>query len=269
VEKKVALKEGYRYLLTLPGVGKILALTIMLETGPIFRFEQVGDYVSYCRKVPSQWMSNGKWKGTGNRKNGNKYLAWAYSEASEFARQLYPEPRAYYNRKMQKTIYCVRTLPHVRGRIALDMQRDEQSQDRQHTIAALKLERAGSGCCKSGAGGGAAMSFVHLHVHTQYSLLDGANKIGPLIDHAKASGMEAIAMTDHGNRMLLKVVRRQPMIFRTNKSLEVRPGLPGQLPEKDGLVGCQPRGPASERAADPPCDNGGGKPEPQHGPSHS
>src|SRR6267154_2143413 len=43
------------------------------------------------------------------------------------------------------------------------------------------------------------MSFVHLHVHTQYSLLDGANKIGPLIEHAKSSGMEAIAMTDHGN----------------------------------------------------------------------
>jgi DNA polymerase-3 subunit alpha len=43
------------------------------------------------------------------------------------------------------------------------------------------------------------MSFVHLHVHTQYSLLDGANKIGPLIEHAKKSGMPAIAMTDHGN----------------------------------------------------------------------
>ena len=43
------------------------------------------------------------------------------------------------------------------------------------------------------------MSFVHLHVHTQYSLLDGANKIGPLIEHAKASGMAAIAITDHGN----------------------------------------------------------------------
>jgi transposase len=73
VERKVALKEEYRYLLTVPGVGKILALTIMLETGPIFRFEQVGDYVSYCRKVPSQWMSNGKRKGAGNKKNGNKY----------------------------------------------------------------------------------------------------------------------------------------------------------------------------------------------------
>jgi transposase len=103
VFKKIALKEAYRYLLTLPGVGKILAFTIMLETGPISRFETVGDYVSYCRKVPSQWISNGKWKGSGNRKNGNKYLSWAYAEASEFARRLYSEPRAYYNRKMQKT----------------------------------------------------------------------------------------------------------------------------------------------------------------------
>ncbi len=103
VEKRIKLKEEYRYLLTLHGVGKILSLTIMLETGPISRFETVGDYVSYCRKVPSQWMSNGKWKGSGNTKNGNKYLAWAYAEASELARRYYPEPRAYYNRKMQKT----------------------------------------------------------------------------------------------------------------------------------------------------------------------
>jgi len=43
------------------------------------------------------------------------------------------------------------------------------------------------------------MSFAHLHVHTQFSLLDGANKIGPLIDYAKASEMEAMAITDHGN----------------------------------------------------------------------
>jgi transposase len=103
VQKKIALKEEYRYLLTLPGVGKILSLTIMLETGPISRFATVGDYVSYCRKVPSQWTSNEKRKGSGNTKNGNKYLAWAYAEASEFARRLYPEPRAYYHRKMQKS----------------------------------------------------------------------------------------------------------------------------------------------------------------------
>ncbi|HEY2663521.1 MAG TPA: DNA polymerase III subunit alpha, partial [Candidatus Binataceae bacterium] len=43
------------------------------------------------------------------------------------------------------------------------------------------------------------MSFVHLHVHTQYSLLDGANKIGPLLQHAQDCGMPAMAITDHGN----------------------------------------------------------------------
>ena len=126
VQKRIVLKEPYRYLLTLPGVGKILSLTIMLETGPISRFETVGDYVSYCRKVPSQWMSNGKWKGAGNRKNGNKYLAWAYSEASEFARQLYPEPRAYYNRKMQKTnAACAHSaLAHKLARAAYYIMKD-------------------------------------------------------------------------------------------------------------------------------------------------
>ncbi len=43
------------------------------------------------------------------------------------------------------------------------------------------------------------MSFVHLHVHTQYSLLDGANKIDALIAKVKAAGMPAVAITDHGN----------------------------------------------------------------------
>ena len=127
VFRKIALKEAYRYLLTLPGVGKILAFTIMLETGPISRFETVGDYVSYCRKVPSQWISNGKWKGSGNRKNGNKYLSWAYAEASEFARRLYSEPRAYYNRKMQKTNAAVAhsALSNKLARAAYYVMRDQ------------------------------------------------------------------------------------------------------------------------------------------------
>ncbi len=41
--------------------------------------------------------------------------------------------------------------------------------------------------------------FVHLHLHTQYSLLDGANKLPDIIEQAKALGQPAIAMTDHGN----------------------------------------------------------------------
>jgi transposase len=127
VQKKVALKPEYRYLPSVFGVGKILSLTIMLETGPISRFETVGDYVSYCRKVPSQWTSNGKWKGSGNRKNGNKYLAWAYSEASEFARRLYPEARAYYHRKLHKTNAPVAhsALAHKLARAAYYVMRDQ------------------------------------------------------------------------------------------------------------------------------------------------
>jgi len=43
------------------------------------------------------------------------------------------------------------------------------------------------------------MSFVHLHLHTQYSLLDGANKIKDLMPRVRAAGMDACAITDHGN----------------------------------------------------------------------
>jgi len=44
-----------------------------------------------------------------------------------------------------------------------------------------------------------ASSFVHLHLHTQFSLLDGANQIQPLVQQIKAFGQPAVAMTDHGN----------------------------------------------------------------------
>lgn len=43
------------------------------------------------------------------------------------------------------------------------------------------------------------MAFVHLHVHTEFSLLDGACRIGKMMDRVKELGQEAIAITDHGN----------------------------------------------------------------------
>ncbi|MGA0210091.1 MAG: PHP domain-containing protein, partial [Candidatus Nanopelagicales bacterium] len=42
-------------------------------------------------------------------------------------------------------------------------------------------------------------NFVHLHVHTEYSMLDGAARLDDLIGEAARLGMPAIAMTDHGN----------------------------------------------------------------------
>ena len=127
VEKKVALREPYTKLLTIPGVGTILGLTIMLETGPLNRFDKVGNYVSYCRKVSSKWVSNEKAKGKGNKKSGNKYLAWAFSEAAEIARRYHPEPRAYYNRKMQKTnlMTAHSALAHKIARAAYYVMRDQ------------------------------------------------------------------------------------------------------------------------------------------------
>ena len=103
VEKKMALRKPYDLLLSMPGVGRVLALTIMMERGPIGRFTKVGNYVSYCRKVPAGRFSNEKKKGTGNRKNGNKYLSWAYAEASELARRLDAESRTYHDRKRRHT----------------------------------------------------------------------------------------------------------------------------------------------------------------------
>jgi transposase len=107
--KKVRLLPEYKKLLTTSGIGKILALTIMLETGDISRFAGVGNYSSYCRCVKADWTSNGKVKGKGNRKNGNKYLAWAYVEAANFARRFCPEAHAYFERKKSRTNSVVAT----------------------------------------------------------------------------------------------------------------------------------------------------------------
>lgn len=126
VEKRRDIRRPYDLLLSLPGVGRVLALTIMMETGPIERFREVGNYVSYCRKVPAARFSNEKKKGTTNRKNGNKYLAWAYGEAAELARRLDPEARSYYARKLKKTNAPVAhsALAHKLARAAYYMMRD-------------------------------------------------------------------------------------------------------------------------------------------------
>jgi len=101
--KRLRREEVFTQLVTLPGVGDILGMTILLETGPISRFRAVGNYASYCRKVSSQWISNDKVKGRGNIRNGNKYLAWAFSEAGEHARRTNEACRRFYDRKLRQT----------------------------------------------------------------------------------------------------------------------------------------------------------------------
>jgi transposase len=86
-----------------PGIGKILGLTIALETGEPQRFAGAGNFASYCRCVKSLRQSNSKKKGENNRKNGNRYLAWAFVEAAHFACRHDDQCRRFYERKKQKT----------------------------------------------------------------------------------------------------------------------------------------------------------------------
>ncbi len=99
----VKLSDEFRIVQTIKGVGPILGLTIWLETGDIHRFAGPGNYASYCRCVDSARMSNGKHKGHGNAKAGNKYLSWAFSEAAHFAVRFEPLAKRFYERKKAKT----------------------------------------------------------------------------------------------------------------------------------------------------------------------
>lgn len=66
---------------SIPGVGKIICLTILLEIDQITRFPTRQKFCSYCRLVHPRGESDGKLYGTQGRKQGNPYLKWAFSEA--------------------------------------------------------------------------------------------------------------------------------------------------------------------------------------------
>ena len=72
LQERVKPRPQYGLLTSVPGIGQTLATVIFLETGPIDRFAQVGNFASYARCVDSVLTSNRKKKGEGNVKNGNK-----------------------------------------------------------------------------------------------------------------------------------------------------------------------------------------------------
>lgn len=131
IMKKLKIRKEFVKLMTVPGIGKILTLTIMLEVGDIRRFPTVGDYSSYCRCVKSTRTSAGKIIGYGNRKNGNKYLSWAYIEAAQAARRFHETVRSYYEKKMAKTnrIVAIKALSHKLTRASYYVMRDQVDYD--------------------------------------------------------------------------------------------------------------------------------------------
>ncbi len=131
VKSQVKLRKEFEMLLTVPGIGNILGLTIMLEVGDIGRFPKVGDYSSYCRCVGSTRLSNGKKKGENNKKNGNKYLAWAYVEAAQFARRYCVKAQSFYQSKEAKTkpVVAAKALSNKLSKASYYIMRDRVAFD--------------------------------------------------------------------------------------------------------------------------------------------
>lgn len=128
---KVSRLPRYQVLQSLPGVGRILGLTITLETGDPARFASAGRYASYCRCVDSRRLSNGKKKGKNNEKCGNKYLAWAFVEAANFAKRYDAQCRRFFDCKaaQSNTIVAIKSLACKLAKAAWHMMSRQTSYD--------------------------------------------------------------------------------------------------------------------------------------------
>jgi len=135
----------YSKLKTLPGVGIILGLTITMEIGDIHRFKSAGDFASYCRTVDSQRLSNGKKKGENNEKCGNKYLAWAFVEAANFARRHDEQCRKWYDRKASRTstVIATKALACKLAKAAWHVATDQTDYDGARVFPELSVNRKG------------------------------------------------------------------------------------------------------------------------------
>ena len=141
VEKSVLtqakMKPAFEKILTVTGIGKILGMTIMYEAGIMDRFKKVGDFASYARCVDSSRWSNGKKKGSGNSKNGNKYLAWAFVEAAHHATRYEERICRFYQRKKAKknTTVAIKAVAHKLARACYHVLKDQVDFDVERAFA--------------------------------------------------------------------------------------------------------------------------------------
>lgn len=131
LRERVRPREAFKLLTSAPGIGEVLATIIMLETGAIGRFAAVGNFASYARCVDAKRLSNGKNKGRGNARNGNRYLAWAFVEAANFARRYCPQARRFFDKKRARTnaIVATKALAHKLARACYHMLKEQKPFD--------------------------------------------------------------------------------------------------------------------------------------------
>jgi transposase len=129
--KRARKMSTYKVLQSIPGIGIILGMTISLETVDPKRFPSAGDFASYSRCVDSRRVSNGKKKGENNAKCGNKYLAWAFVEAANFAKRYDLQCRRFYDRKAAQTnsVVATKALACKLAKAAWHMMRENTEYD--------------------------------------------------------------------------------------------------------------------------------------------
>lgn len=101
-QAKRELGRNYHLLLSVPGIGRVLAMTILFEIDTIERFPTIKDFSSYCRLVKGSVASAGKVKGSTGGKMGNAYLRWVFGEAAVIAKRNHPLLTPYAERLMAK-----------------------------------------------------------------------------------------------------------------------------------------------------------------------
>ncbi len=123
---RARLREDYKALRTVSGIGEVLALTIALETGDVGLFDGPGNFASYARTVDSRRESNGKKKGMGNAKCGNKHLAWAFIEAAHFAVRYDAAIKRWYQKKCASTlaVVAIKAVAHKLARACWHVMKD-------------------------------------------------------------------------------------------------------------------------------------------------
>lgn len=137
VLSQAKLKPAFEKLLTVDGIGNILGMTIMYEAGNMERFTKVGQFASYARCVSSSHWSNGKKKGEGNRRNGNKYLAWAFVEAAHFSVRYNERIRRFHQRKKAKRngVIAIKAIAHKLARACYHVLKEQVSFDETRAFA--------------------------------------------------------------------------------------------------------------------------------------
>jgi len=117
---------AYEQLVTVDGIGTIVAQTIGLATGAMSRFPTVGNSAAYGRCVKRTKISNGTRTGQGNVKNGHPSLEWAYTEAAQCASRFNPTgPRLYQRKHATSHLRVARkAVAPTRSRACSDSMRD-------------------------------------------------------------------------------------------------------------------------------------------------